>query len=114
MEPRALLLSRRSRVSAAYRGSCPTVPSRPPSPASPRAWHSNWVPLGRFGRPADSAGCVVFLASELAGWVTGTVIHADGGALAAAGWYRDDRDAWTNMPVIKGNSTRPAARNEVS
>ena len=73
-----------------------------------------WIPLGRFGRPADSAGCVVFLASELAGWVTGTVIHPDGGALAAAGWYRDDRDTWTNMPVIKGNSARPAAGNEVS
>lgn len=72
-----------------------------------------WIPLGRFGRPADSAGCVVFLASELAGWVTGTVIHADGGALAAAGWYRDDRDSWTNMPVITGNSGRPAAINEV-
>ena len=27
-----------------------------------------WIPLGRFGCPADSAGCVVFLASELAGW----------------------------------------------
>jgi 3-oxoacyl-[acyl-carrier protein] reductase len=68
-----------------------------------------WIPLGRFGRPADSAGCVVFLASELAGWVTGTVVHPDGGALAAAGWYRDERNAWTNMPVIKGNSAQPAA-----
>lgn len=67
-----------------------------------------WIPLGRFGRPADTAGCVVFLASELAGWVTGTVVHPDGGALAAAGWYRDDRDAWTNMPVINGSSARPA------
>jgi hypothetical protein len=46
--------------------------------------------------------------------VTGTVVHADGGALAAAGWYRDDRGTWTNMPVIKGNSARPAAGNEVS
>lgn len=69
-----------------------------------------WIPLGRFGRPADSAGCVVFLASELAGWVTGTVVHPDGGALAAAGWYRDDRNAWTNMPVIKGNSGSPSQR----
>ena len=67
-----------------------------------------WIPLGRFGRPADIAGSVVFLASELAGWVTGTVVHPDGGALAAAGWYRDDRNAWTNMPVIKGNSAQPA------
>lgn len=70
---------------------------------------SRWIPLGRFGRPADSAGCVVFLASELAGWVTGTVVHPDGGALAAAGWYRDDSGAWTNMPVIHGSSARPAS-----
>jgi len=67
-----------------------------------------WIPLGRFGRPEDIAGCVLFLASPLAAWVSGTVVHADGGALAAAGWYRDDRGTWTNMPVIKGNSLRPA------
>ncbi len=28
----------------------------------------------------------------------------NGGTLAAAGWYRDDRGRWTNMPVIRGNS----------
>lgn len=68
-----------------------------------------WIPLGRFGTPSDIAGCVLFLASPLASWVSGTVIHADGGALAAAGWYQDDQGGWTNMPVIKGNSSRPAA-----
>lgn len=67
-----------------------------------------WIPLGRFGKPADIAGCVLFLASPLAAWVSGTVVHADGGALAASGWYRDDRGAWTNMPVIHGSSGRPA------
>ncbi|UMB71445.1 SDR family NAD(P)-dependent oxidoreductase [Mycobacterium paraterrae] len=68
----------------------------------------HWIPLGRFGTPRDTAGCVLFLASPLAAWVSGTVIHADGGALAAAGWYRDDQGTWTNMPVIKGNSLKPA------
>ena len=67
-----------------------------------------WIPMGRFGTPEDIAGCVVFLASPLAGWVSGTVMRADGGSLAAAGWYRDDLGKWTNMPVIKGNSARPA------
>ncbi|AKK27637.1 SDR family NAD(P)-dependent oxidoreductase [Mycobacterium sp. EPa45] len=67
-----------------------------------------WIPLGRFGKPEDIAGCVLFLASPLAAWVSGTVVHADGGALAAAGWYRDDRGAWTNMPVIRGSSGMPA------
>jgi NAD(P)-dependent dehydrogenase (short-subunit alcohol dehydrogenase family) len=59
-----------------------------------------WIPLGRFGVPKDAAGCAVFLASDLSGWVTGTTIHMDGGALAAAGWYRTPTGRWTNMPVI--------------
>lgn len=67
-----------------------------------------WTPLGRFGTPEDIAGCVLFLASPLAAWITGTVMRADGGSIAAAGWYRDDRGKWTNMPVIKGNSALPA------
>jgi 3-oxoacyl-[acyl-carrier protein] reductase len=66
-----------------------------------------WTPLGRYGEPSDIAGCILFLASPLAAWVTGTTIHVDGGALAAAGWYRDDQGVWTNMPVIKGNGLRP-------
>ena len=62
-----------------------------------------WIPLGRFGRPDDAAGCALFLASEMAAWVTGTTINLDGGALAAGGWYRDPRGMWTNLPVITGN-----------
>jgi 3-oxoacyl-[acyl-carrier protein] reductase len=59
-----------------------------------------WIPLGRFGVPQDAAGCAIFLASDLSAWVTGTTIHMDGGALAAAGWYRTPEGQWTNMPVI--------------
>ncbi len=58
------------------------------------------IPLGRFGTPADAAGCVVFLGSDLSAWVTGTTIHLDGGALAAAGWHRMANGVWTNAPVI--------------
>jgi len=61
----------------------------------------DWIPLGRFGTPRDAAGCAVFLASDLSGWVTGTTVHLDGGALAAAGWYRvHETGRWTNMPVV--------------
>jgi 3-oxoacyl-[acyl-carrier protein] reductase len=59
-----------------------------------------WIPLGRFGVPADAAGCAVFLASELSAWVTGTTLHLDGGALAAGGWYRTPDERWTNVPVV--------------
>lgn len=58
------------------------------------------IPLARFGTPQDAAGCVIFLASELSAWVTGTTIHLDGGALAAAGWHRMNNGVWTNAPVI--------------
>lgn len=64
---------------------------------------ARWLPLGRFGTPADVAGCAIFLASELSGWVTGTTIHLDGGALAAGGWYRTPQGGWTNVPVIVDN-----------
>ncbi|MCU7845066.1 MAG: SDR family oxidoreductase [Candidatus Thiodiazotropha sp. (ex Monitilora ramsayi)] len=37
------------------------------------------VPLGRLGTPADIGKACLFLASDLAGFVTGTVIPVDGG-----------------------------------
>ena len=62
-----------------------------------------WNPLGRWGRPDDIAGAALFLATGLSPWVTGTTIHVDGGALAAAGWYRlpGEKQRWTLAPVIK-------------
>jgi NAD(P)-dependent dehydrogenase (short-subunit alcohol dehydrogenase family) len=57
-----------------------------------------WVPVGRFGTPDDLAGIALFLASDLSAFVTGTTVHADGGSLAAGGWFRRDDGAWTNRP----------------
>jgi 3-oxoacyl-[acyl-carrier protein] reductase len=45
------------------------------------------VPIGRPGHVDDIAGAAVFLASDLASYITGQTIHVDGGTHAAAGWY---------------------------
>jgi len=36
-------------------------------------------PTGRIGQPQDAARLIAFLASEEAGWVTGQIIHSNGG-----------------------------------
>ena len=37
------------------------------------------IPLGRLGRPEDVAAAVAYLASPEAGYITGTVLHVNGG-----------------------------------
>ena len=45
-----------------------------------RAWQSEHeIPMGRYGEPEDLAVYAVFLASPLAGYITGTVMPLDGG-----------------------------------
>jgi NAD(P)-dependent dehydrogenase (short-subunit alcohol dehydrogenase family) len=39
-------------------------------------------PLGRHGQPEDVVEAILYLASDHAGWITGTTLHADGGVLA--------------------------------
>jgi NAD(P)-dependent dehydrogenase (short-subunit alcohol dehydrogenase family) len=41
------------------------------------------TPLGRWGKPGDVAGAVVFLCSPAAEFVTGAILPVDGGYLAA-------------------------------
>ena len=44
-----------------------------------RSYMEKRIPLGRLGEPRDVAGCVVFLASDLARYVTGAALLVDGG-----------------------------------
>ena len=52
------------------------------TPAVREQWHDTTI-LGRYGRPDEMAGAAVFLCSEDASYVTGHVLAADGGFLAA-------------------------------
>jgi len=53
------------------------------------------TPLPVAGEVDDVAAAVVFLAGDLARFVTGTTIHVDGGNLAAGGWHRTADASYT-------------------
>jgi NAD(P)-dependent dehydrogenase (short-subunit alcohol dehydrogenase family) len=68
-------------------------------PEAQRGLVPSWVPLGRFGEPADAARVALFLASDESRFVTGHTIPVDGGTLAASGWYKKvGARRWTNRP----------------
>lgn len=46
-----------------------------------------WAPVGRLGWPEDQARVALFLASDLAAFVTGHNIPVDGGTRAGGGWF---------------------------
>lgn len=50
-------------------------------PAEVREALLKQIPLGRLGQPADVAEAVGFLASDEAGYITGQVLHVNGGML---------------------------------
>ncbi|MFC5748986.1 SDR family NAD(P)-dependent oxidoreductase [Actinomadura rugatobispora] len=54
------------------------------------------IPMGRAGVVTDVSGCVVFLASGLSSYVTGTTIHPDGGTFASSGWFNWPDSGWGN------------------
>jgi len=43
------------------------------------------LPLARVGEPVDVANAVLYLASDEANWVTGTILNVDGGKTASEG-----------------------------
>jgi len=48
-------------------------------PAEIKEKYLEQIPVGKFGKPEDVAYAVLFLASEMAGYITGETIHVNGG-----------------------------------
>ena len=73
--------ARRIRVNAVVPGPVETPMTTPVWDAVPglREGLRAGIPLGRLGEPADVARAVVWLASDEAAWVTGTLLSVDGG-----------------------------------
>ena len=40
------------------------------------------IPIGRLGEPEDFIGSVIFLSSKASDWMTGSIVHVDGGYAA--------------------------------
>src|SRR6478609_863788 len=60
------------------------------------------IPMGRQGTYDDIGGAALFLASDLAEYITGTTLHPDGGAWASAGWWNWPEFGWVNNPPLTG------------
>lgn len=54
------------------------------------------IPMGRLGQVTDVSHCVVFLASALSAYVTGSTLHPDGGTYASSGWFNWPGSGWAN------------------
>lgn len=54
------------------------------------------IPMGRGGDVAEVAGCVVFLASDLSSYLTGSTLHVDGGTYASSGWFNWPNTGFSN------------------
>ena len=56
-----------------------------------------WYPLRRIGTPDDVSNAALFLASDEASWITGTVLRVDGGLLAG-------NEVFTNELLVESRS----------
>ncbi|SEF56277.1 NAD(P)-dependent dehydrogenase, short-chain alcohol dehydrogenase family [Thermomonospora echinospora] len=59
------------------------------------------IPMGRVGQVTDVSNCVVFLASGLSAYITGTTLHPDGGTSASSGWFNWPDSGWGNYAPMR-------------
>jgi NAD(P)-dependent dehydrogenase (short-subunit alcohol dehydrogenase family) len=83
------------RVNAVAVGTIKVPQNKTRAPSEDTAETKAALPIGRRGVPEDVAGPVLFLLSDLAGFVTGSVLTADGGASARPSYVDAD-----NLPVF--------------
>jgi NAD(P)-dependent dehydrogenase (short-subunit alcohol dehydrogenase family) len=65
----------------------------PPLPGSAAA-RARGIPLQRLGTTDDIGAACVFLASDMAAYITGVTLNVDGGTWAAGGWFRGSDGTW--------------------
>ncbi|WP_216911054.1 SDR family NAD(P)-dependent oxidoreductase [Nocardia noduli] len=69
------------------------------------------VPMGRVGDVTDISNSVVFLASALSSYITGSTLHPDGGTKASAGWFNWPDYGWANhapLDLLHGAADKAA------
>jgi NAD(P)-dependent dehydrogenase (short-subunit alcohol dehydrogenase family) len=59
------------------------------------------IPLGREGVASECGDAALFLCSNMASYITGTILPVDGGTWAASGWMRDPDGDWTLNQGLK-------------
>jgi NAD(P)-dependent dehydrogenase (short-subunit alcohol dehydrogenase family) len=91
----------RIRVNAVAPGWIITPNTLPdPSDAGQAAWEKTASLLGRMGTPDEVAAAVLFLASDLASFITGATLFVDGGLVI----IDPTADSWTRMVYKKSAS----------